>query len=512
MFKYTPEQWLQKVIGNCLNAMPMAEKKEILISNEKLKNIYEKFTYEEKACIHSLFREQFETNGSLLMLSYLVNIVEIDDFCQDIAYHVSSGEFDCFTQSMLEIQLISFGNIPYSQMRNIHRKSIAYFSRDLKCEFPYIPFEKRNKNRIVIITEQLLGSRHAPTAMTLRTVYILQKKLGYEVLLLTCTSNKLISPWLWFITKAFNAANEQGYKELNYQGEELSVYQYPMSLCSLEDYKQMLSQIYDWNPLFVLNMGVNNPIADLPQKFTTVVERAMVTTAPISEADILVRNVRQSKELEAEYEAELSPHQTQIFMDRKFPAIIEESEKTYTRRELELPENKFLITVVGNRLNSEIDEPFIQLMNNILQSNNQIDIVIIGRADDIWKQLKNEMPENRIHYLGYCRDLLAVYGILDLYLNPKRQGGGWSSTIALKAGLPIVTLPECDVSHSVGESFIVPDYQNMLNTVIRYSTDTAFYKTKQQLAFQCAEGNDDDKIVDYVTELVTKIQEAMKND
>lgn len=510
MLKYTPEQWLHKVIGNCLNAMPMAEKKETLISDEELKNIYEPFTYEEKAHIHSLFREQFETNGSLLILSYLVNIVKIDDFCQDIAYHVSKGEFDCFTQSMLEIQLVGFGNIPYPQMRNIHRKSIACLSRDLNCDFPYIPIEKRNKNRIVIITEQLLSSRHSPTAMTLQTAYILQKKLGYEVLLLTCTSNKLISPGLWFITNAFNAANEQGYKKLNYQGDEISVYQYPMSLCSLEDYRQMLFQIHNWNPLFVLNMGVNNPIADLPQKFTTVAERAMTTNAPVSEADILVRNVRQSEELEKEYEKELSPHQTQIFMDRKFPAIIEKSEKTFTRRELGLPENKFLITVVGNRLNSEIDEPFIQLMNDILQSNDQIDIVIIGRADDIWDQLKNEMPENRIHYLGYCRDLLAVYGILDLYLNPERQGGGWSSTIALKAGLPVVTLSECDVAHSVGENFVVPDCQSMLNTVIRYSTDTAFYNKQQQSAFQQAEGNDDDKIADYVTELVTKIQEAMK--
>lgn len=512
MLEHTPEQWLQEVIKNCLNTLPMTEKKETLITDKELKNRYEQFTYKEKACIRSLFREQFETNDSLLILSYLVNIVKLDDFCQDIAYHISVSEFDCFTQSMLEIQLIFFGNIPYPQMRKVHRKSIACFSKELDCRFPYIPIEKRNKNRIVILTEQLLHNRHAPTAMTLQTAYVLQKKLGYEILLMTCTSNRPISPGLWISTKGFNAADERGYKKLDYQGETLSLYQYPMKLCTLEDYRQMLSQIYDWNPLFVLNMGINNPIADLPQTFTTVAERAMVTTAPISEADILIRNVRQSEELEAEYETELSPHQKQIFMDRKFPAIIEKSEKTYTRREFNLPENKFLIAVVGNRLNSEIDERFIQLMYDILQSNDQIDIVIIGSADDIWNQLNNEMRENRIHYPGYCRDLFAVYRIVDLYLNPKRQGGGWSSTIALKAGLPVVTLPECDVAHSVGETFIVPDYQNMLHTILRYSTDTAFYKKQQQSAFQLAAGNDDDKIVDYVSELMTKIQEAMKND
>lgn len=512
MLKCTPEQWLQKVIKNCLTALQPGEKKELPFADEELKNEYAQFTYEEKAHIHSLFHKQFETNDSILILSYLTNIVKIDDFCQDIAHYISIGEFDCFTQSMLEIQLIFFGNIPYPQMRKVHRKSIACFSRDLGCEFPYIPIKKRNKNRIVILTEQLLNSRHAPTAMTLQTAYVLQKKLGYEVLLMTCTSNRFISPGLWFHTRGFNAADERGYKKLDYQGEELSLYQYPMKLCTVDDYRQMLSQIYDWNPLLVLNMGINNPIADLPQKFTTVAERAMVTTAPISEADILIRNVHQSDELEAEYEAELSPHQTQVFMDRKFPAIIEKSEKTYTRPELGLPENKFLIAVVGNRLNSEIDETFIQLMYDILQSNDQIDIVIIGSADDILNQLKNEMHENRFHYLGYCKDLLAVYGLLDLYLNPKRQGGGWSSTIALKAGLPVVTLPECDVAHSVGEHFIVPSYEDMLHTILRYSTDTAFYKEQQQSALRHASGDEDDKIVDYVSELMTKIQEAMKND
>ena len=53
----------------------------------------------------------------------------------------------------------------------------------------------------------------------------------------------------------------------------------------------MFSEIYKFNPLFVFEMGVFNPVADVLHEFTTVVNLNMVTDAPVSEADIFIRTV-----------------------------------------------------------------------------------------------------------------------------------------------------------------------------------------------------------------------------
>ncbi len=508
MYEYTPVQWLQEVINKCANFLSLKERDS---DEQELKKSYEGFSNAEKQFIHQLIREQFEINDGIYILSYLVGVLEIEEFWEDAAYNIAKGDFECITGCMLEIQLRSNDDIPYGLMRSIHRKNVECLAREIGCDFPFIPVEKRNKNRIVIITEQIRGMRHAPTAMTLQTVYTLQKKLGYEVLLLTCTSNRMLPPWLWLITIGYYG-DEKGHRTIVYREENIDVYQYPLVKCELEDYRDMLSQIYEWNPLFVLNMGVNNPMADLPQKFTTVVERAMTTMAPVAEGDILVRSVRNSDEQEREVEEELAPYQKQIFLEKKFPVVFEETDKKYTRQELGLPENRFLVAIVGNRLETEIDEAFLEVMDRILHVNSQIDFVLIGQMCQIEKSSWGGEMEKRIHYLGFCPELFGVYQVLDLYLNPKRMGGGWSSAIALKAGLPVVTLPECDVAYNVGDRYVIRNYEEMIDTTIRYAVDVQFYNEQKQWALKRADEYGEDETVEYVTELVTKIQEAMKND
>ena len=73
-----------------------------------------------------------------------------------------------------------------------------------------------------------------------------------------------------------------------------------------------------------------------------------------------------------------------------------------------------------------------------------VDFAIIGDAEKLQEKLEGTSYGKRIHFLGYCRDLLGTYRALHLYLNPRRLGGGWSSAMALMAGLPVVTLPACD--------------------------------------------------------------------
>lgn len=514
---YTPIQWLQSVIKNCAQYLPLEDSNHVSNADDvsQLQYAYSTFTQQDKDFIRHFILNDLEADapyGPLLILSYLQNILKINDFNKDIAHTIYAGNFDCHTQVMLEIQLVFLSNIPYDILRRIHRKSLSCLLGHMEFPFPYIPVKSRTNNKIIIFTEQLLlNNRHAPTLMTLETAYTLHKYFHYDIELFTCTSNRLIPSYLWISTQGMNFNGDKN-MQIPYKDTILSARQYPLASCSLKDYEQMLHHIYRQNPLFVLNIGVNSPIADLPRIFTTVVNLNTVTKAPISEADIFIRCMKLDSNLETLYQNELSPHQAQIFMQQNFPAVYLSTGEHYTRETLHLPTQQFLICLVGNRLDGEISPVFLQFMLDILQNNSKIDFVIIGNTTELNKHFENTPFDHRIHYLGYCPDLMAVYPALDLYLNPERVGGGWSSAIALRAGLPVVTLPNCDVAYNVSEDFIVHTKEDMRKTIFHYATDASFLKAQRQLALTYATELGENKIIDFISEMLTKIKETMSND
>lgn len=104
---------------------------------------------------------------------------------------------------------------------------------------------------------------------------------------------------------------------------------------------------------------------------------------------------------------------------------------------------------------------------------------------------------------------MEVYQLMDLYLNPDRAGGGFSSAMALTADLPVVTLPDCDVACMTGEEFLVADYEQMLRTVERYVTEPDFYKEKQAKAQQYKIENSDQKMEQYMRNLLEQVFDQM---
>ncbi len=173
--------------------------------------------------------------------------------------------------------------------------------------------------------------------MVLELSYILKKYFHYEVLIFTCTSNLTIESTTW-LGGTFFYSSGCGYQQWSYKDEVMSVYQYPMQSCTLNDYREMFKKIYEFNPIYVLNAGVNNPIADLPCDFTTVVVRNMSTKLPVSEANIMVRagsRITRNKD-----ENMLGMCQEQILWTQN-SVIVNTTDHKFTRRELRLPDNKF---------------------------------------------------------------------------------------------------------------------------------------------------------------------------
>lgn len=100
---------------------------------------------------------------------------------------------------------------------------------------------------------------------------------------------------------------------------------------------------------------------------------------------------------------------------------------------------------------------------------------------------------------------MEVYHTMDLYLNPDRQGGGFSSAMALIAEIPVITLPNCDVSNTVGEEFTVKDYQEMVETVCEYARNKQFYENMVKKARAYKAQNTDLQLKKYLKKLLDGI-------
>ncbi len=506
-------EWIKKVVRLCMKQFETDEEKRECFA--AMENEYRQFTDAEKRTIRDIMMTQFEVNDMIYVMSVMVQYMEIEDFYEDIMENILRGDFDGYVGSMLQYQTLVWVKGQYRKKRMLYKNNMTKFGKMLERDYPYLPLETRNRERIAIITGQLLDILHSPTRVILNMVYTLQKYLGYEVMLFVCPCNMIISTELWYNQWIETSKNQFANIPIEgmYRNEIFHGYQIDMDERSLKEYSMMLSLIHAWNPMFVIDADTTNAVAGLIGSFTTLVSLPMSTECPISEGNILVRSGKKDDETEKEYIDMLGDHQRQLFMKETFPAFVEESQAHYTRSELGLPEDKFLIAVVGNRLFIDLNQEFIQVMQRVIKRIPDAVFVMIGKENGIREYFEDSIFDGHLFYLGYCEDLMGVYQVLDLYMNPKRAGGGFSSAIALQAELPVITLPDNDVAYNCGDKFIVQDYEEMIDTVCRYASDQEFYEQQKKYAWKYKEENGDEKLLRYMKELldgVTKIMEEQE--
>ena len=502
-------EWIKMAVNLCMAEFASEQEKKGCFA--ELEEIYNQFTDIEQKSILDIIMREFEVNDAIYVFSVMVQYMEVKAFRKAVMECLIKGEFDGFIGGVLEYQAAVYVKGEYKQRRLFRKKNIGRLEEILAVHYPYIPLETRNKNHIVLVTGQVLKPLHAPSRIIMDLSYALQKYMGYEVILFICPCDRRLPEDLWNRPRCENSEGIFRRNPVGIQVRDIVVRGYQINMHELceKEYNMMFDIIYAWNPFFVFDFSTINPIVDIIKNFTTLVSMPASIDCPVSEAQILIRVAREREELEKEYEDMLNDDQTQLFVQEKFPILVESNLTNCTRLELGLPEGQFLIAIVGNRLQSEIDEGFVCEMRKVLEKMPNIAFVIIGSEEGIKKYFEDMIFDGHIYYFGYRKDLLDVYGVLDLYLNPRRIGGGFSGGMALLAGIPVVTLPDCDVANNCGEEFIVQNYEDMISTVCRYASEPEFYNTKKECAKLYKEKNTDVQLERFVREMVDGVVNIM---
>lgn len=348
----------------------------------------------------------------------------------------------------------------------------------------YIPVEQRNKNLVFVFISQVLGMEHAPTKTLLDRCYVLQKHLGKKVFIVNTAmqlTKKGQAPFYRLVEGEYAPTLSQ-WKELEFKDEKFRFYQCENVMPDLSVMAEIAKMVKEQKPYYLLNIGGSDICADICGRLVPEITISTVFSK-ISMSAGEYQIVDKQLTAQDERQLEILGIRLQDVKRAQFTFSFKVQEQTFKRSELGLPKDKFILLIVGWRLDEEIDESFFESLNHVMQTEDNIVAAFMGKFEkyEAWMEQYPTL-QMRCHNLGKQMDALAVTELCDLYVNPRRNGGGSSVSEALYKGIPAVTLPCGDVSVAAGEEFWVADYDEMEQQILRYKRDTAFYQEMSQKA------------------------------
>lgn len=359
--------------------------------------------------------------------------------------------------------------------------------QEIKMPLRRIPRQECNPNMVVVITEQFLGAQHGPTKTALDRCAIMKKVMGKEVLLINTAEFMPMNGRLSILggkRGSYDAALCQ--KEYQtWQGVEIPYFQVENVMPEAEVEEILLHVIEQIKPMYVVNIGGSSLFAGLADELVPVLT---VGTTQSGLATTLTTYQAVHGKLEEKWIRVLkNVGKTERHMiEGIFTFSLREQTETTTREKEGLPENQFLLAVVGGRLDDEVTEEFINMLKSVISE--EIGVVFIG---SFWNFAKMTAiyPEIKsyAYYLGFCEEILSKLEICDLYVNPTRKGGGTSVVEAMSKGKPAVSVDFGDVAGIIGEEFCCKNYDEMAENIKRYARDKAFYREKARMAEKVAE-------------------------
>ena len=378
-------------------------------------------------------------------------------------------------------KLVSFDKETRLLCDELYERSYSGFSEELKEYFVKIPLSERNKNLVLIFTIQFLEDMHAPT----RTVKERAKALidsGKDVLIIN-TAEQYTTDGYMLVYNLFEGEVLEKYNNIS----QVDIGEYKVPFLQIPDnlpiqYRmQVLAQIINKvKPYYILSVGTGSILADLCGNIVPCASMALAfSTLPKTKNKMKILGRKLSEEERQLYTEE-------DIIESRFTFELKPQKKKFSRKKAGLPEDKFMLVVVGIRLEFEITKDFMDVLSKACQAGCY---VIFAGVMDNYKRLMQDYPfvSENSSFIGYCDDILALMEICDLYINPDRLGGGFSIIEAFAKGKPGVYLNRGDVYTAGGEDFAVGSFDDMLKQILKYKGDKDYYNQMSVIAKKRAE-------------------------
>jgi len=358
----------------------------------------------------------------------------------------------------------------------IYERCYKSFINGLNKHLVKIPAEKRNKNLVVILTIQFLNDTHAPTRSVIERAKAL-KRLGRTVVIINTTEQYIKTGYIPIWNEGCGTVLDEynNIVEIETGGDKFMFLQMPDNM-SVTYKINILSQIINQlKPYYILSIGTGSILADLCGNIVPCASMSLVfSSIPKTENKMKILGRKLYPEEEKSYN-------NADIIESRFTFELRPQKKQFSRQELNLPHNQFMLVVVGIRLQYDVSAMFMEMLEKVCSAGCYI--VFAGIMDN-YNQLIEKYPavSAASSFIGYCDDILALMDICDLYVNPDRTGGGFSIIEAFSKGVPGVYLQKGDVYAAGGEDFSVGSFSEMAGQIIRYKEDKDYYNHMSSLA------------------------------
>ena len=357
---------------------------------------------------------------------------------------------------------------------DIYTQAYDKYLEEYKDLLSDIPVSERNKNTVIVMTIQYLNNSHAPTRTVMERCKAL-RKLGKKVVIINTTEQYIIQGMIPMYG-AFLGTTIKEYDDIQsiyIDGEEFPFIQlsedYPIYM-KLQVLSHLIKKI---KPYYILSIGTGSMLADLCGHIVPTACMALAfSTLPHTKNKMKILGRKLS-------EQEKEIYKDEDIIESRFTFELKPQKEHYTRETYNLPKDRFILVLVGIRLEYEIDDEFMKLLSKICEAGCYI--VFAGVMDNYEDMMKKyQSVKENSSFIGYCDDVSALMEICDLYVNPPRLGGGFSVIEAFDKGRPGVYMKVGDVYTSGGEEFAVDTYDDMYTEIIRYKEDRAYYDEMAQ--------------------------------
>lgn len=439
----------------------------------------------ERGVIKLLSSELMYDSYFIYLVSFVMKCFKKADYVELLCDLIATNEYMTewnrkFALYQVKAFLFRYPNLETAKVReligNIENSLRSYFLNQFVLERR----EKttRNNGTVLVLTHGFLGERHPVSRSALERSVILQKELGKRVFLVSTGEDSQMSHATPMYQAEVRNRNEMfnGAQIYPFLGEKVSLYQPINPADDIVGISELINYVRTINPEFVVYVGEQSFIADLLNEIVPVLAVSTIfSVLQKTHTEFVAVGRRATEEEKKESYAEI--------IESLFTFKLKEKKHDYTRDELDIPKDKFVLAVVGTRLNADVTEEFLTAMKETVDAGCYL--LFIGRFDayERWCEKLPWMAENS-KSLGMVDDVIGILEVADLYVNPLRLGGGYSVAEAFDAGIPAVTINYGDVAAATGEVFWVADYEEMVEQIKKYHIDSGFYDTMKTVAKQ----------------------------
>lgn len=280
----------------------------------------------------------------------------------------------------------------------LFQQVVQMYKMQIKTELKYIPWQERNHNFVLVITEQFLSMEHGPTKTALDRCRTLIRKEKQVLLVNSAEFGQFYNDCLFYNGISGNyMRNYTDVQEIAWKDVKVPYVQCDNGMPDPEVLDMLLEMVYQLKPEYIVMIGGNSVFANLADNIVpvlavglspSVMETTMVSyqtlTRKLDEQDI--RLLHQMGKTE------------DSIIQSVFTSGLKEQTEHITREQLGIPREAFVLAVVGARLDVEITDDFCEMLESVLGE----DIVVVfwGRYIKYSEISKEKYPKlKNIHII-----------------------------------------------------------------------------------------------------------------